>query len=273
MDTIGGCMKKRIISAIVMIIILVPLLIIGRLPFMILSLILGCMIIYELLKLKPKLDIRPKIATFILTGLLIIYAYLKGNSFNFIADFDFRLLIFVPLVLLLMLVFINNQKKYNHHDAFYLIGITYFIGFALGNIIKIRELGLYPLLYLILVATMTDTFAYFIGSKFGKHKLAPLISPNKTIEGSVGGSIIGSLIASIFYIFVIKDYRNIFLLIILTIFLSIIGQLGDLVKSSIKRCEGIKDFSNLIPGHGGIFDRFDSIIFISLTYTIIFSLF
>ena len=108
---------------------------------------------------------------------------------------------------------------------------------------------------------------------FGRHKLAPLISPNKTIEGLIGGTLIGTLGGVIFYVLIIKDFQNIFMLILLTLFLSIIGQLGDLVKSSIKRNAGIKDFSNLIPGHGGILDRFDSIIFISLTYIVIVNLF
>ena len=270
---IGGNMKKRIISAVVMIIILVPLLIIGKLPFAVLALILGLGSVYELLKLKPKLPMLTKIITFILTGILIIYAYFNKSIFNILTSFDLRILLLVPLILLILLVFINDQKKYNYQDAFYLIGVTIFLGIAFGNLIKIRELGLYIFLYLLSISVMTDTFALFTGMMFGKHKLAPLISPNKTIEGAIGGSLFGTVAGSLIYIFLIKDYQNIFLLILLTLFLSIIGQLGDLVKSSIKRNAGIKDFSNLIPGHGGILDRFDSIIFISLTYIVISSLF
>ncbi len=266
-------MKKRIISAVVMIIILVPLLIIGKLPFAVLALILGLGSVYELLKLKPKLPMLTKIITFILTGILIIYAYFNKSIFNILTSFDLRILLLVPLILLILLVFINDQKKYNYQDAFYLIGVTIFLGIAFGNLIKIRELGLYIFLYLLSISVMTDTFALFTGMMFGKHKLAPLISPNKTIEGAIGGSLFGTVAGSLIYIFLIKDYQNIFLLILLTLFLSIIGQLGDLVKSSIKRNAGIKDFSNLIPGHGGILDRFDSIIFISLTYIVISSLF
>lgn len=266
-------MKKRIISAIIMIVILVPLVIIGKLPFAILALILGLMSVYELLKLKPKMSIVPKIITYILTAILIIYAYLNHNVLNIFSNFDFRLFIMISLIFLSALVFVNDQKKYNYQDAFYLIGITIFLGIAFGNIIRIRESGLYILLYLLIISIATDTFALFIGMLMGKHKLAPSISPNKTIEGAIGGSLFGTLFASVFYILVIKEYQNVFLLILLTLFLSIAGQLGDLVFSSIKRHEKIKDFSNLIPGHGGILDRFDSIIFISLTYIVIASLF
>ena len=113
----------------------------------------------------------------------------------------------------------------------------------------------------------------FTGKLFGKHKLAPNISPNKTIEGSLGGSLVGTIVASIFYILVIQDYASVLSIIGLTFCLTIIGQLGDLIKSSIKRYENIKDFSNLIPGHGGILDRLDSIIFVMMTYILIMGLF
>ena len=120
---------------------------------------------------------------------------------------------------------------------------------------------------------MTDTFALLIGSKFGKRKLAPKISPNKTVEGLIGGVGVGTIIASIFYIFIIKDIKNILFVFILTLFLSLIGELGDLIKSTIKRYENVKDFSDLIPGHGGIMDRVDSLIFVVLMYTLIINIF
>ena len=112
-------MKKRIISAIVMIIILVPLLIIGNLPFAILGLLLGVASVFELLKLKKNLPIPVRIITFILTGILILYSYFNINVLTIYLDFDFRLLTIIILIYLMMLVFINNQKKYNYQDAFY----------------------------------------------------------------------------------------------------------------------------------------------------------
>ena len=266
-------MKKRIISAIVMLLILVPLLLIGKLPFMILSLLLGLGSLYELLKLKKNIPNIVKVIAFILVGLLIGYSYFDINILTVYLNYDFRFLVIIMLIYLLMLVFINDQKKYNYMDAFYLIGITLFLGFAFGNIIRIRNSSLLVLIYLLIISILTDTFALLSGMMFGKHKLAPKISPNKTVEGLIGGTLIGTIGASLFYIFVIKDFSNIFLIILLTLFLSLMGSLGDLVKSSIKRNAGIKDFSNLIPGHGGILDRFDSLIFISLTYVIMINLF
>ena len=137
----------------------------------------------------------------------------------------------------------------------------------------IREKSIFYFIYIILIATMTDTFALFGGTLFGKHKLCLKISPNKTIEGSVIGTIFGVFISVLFIVFTCKLNINIFVLILITLLLSIMGQFGDLFFSSIKRSFNIKDFSNLIPGHGGILDRLDSLIFISLTYILFMGMF
>ena len=263
-------MKERVISVIFMLAILIPLLIIGSWPFYLLVLVLGMISVFELLNLNKKLPKSIKFITYLFTSLLIINN-IKTESFQI--TFNSNYLIFLLFVYLSMLVFINNQEKYNYKDAFYLIGIVLFIGISFNNFIYIRNISLNLIIYLFLTTTMTDTFALLIGKKYGKHKLASLISPNKTIEGAIGGSVVGTTISSLFYILVIKNYTNIILVVILTFILTIIGQLGDLIKSSIKRNAKIKDFSNLIPGHGGVLDRFDSIIFVIIAYILISNLF
>ena len=105
---------------------------------------------------------------------------------------------------------------------------------------------------------MTDTFALFTGMFIGKNKLAPSISPKKTIEGFIGGALMGTFIATSFYVTVINQSMPL--------------QLGDLVFSFVKREYGKKDFSNLIPGHGGILDRFDSLIFVVLAFILVHSI-
>ena len=103
----------------------------------------------------------------------------------------------------------------------------------------------------------TDSFCYFIGSKFGKHKLAPVISPNKTIEGSIGGTVSCLIISLLIGLFMeINWYHCLILGILITVF----AQLGDLCESMIKRDAGVKDSSNVLPGHGGFLDRLDSYI-------------
>lgn len=119
---------------------------------------------------------------------------------------------------------------------------------------------------------MTDTFALLTGRKIGKRKLAPDISPNKTIEGSIGGSLVGTIVASAYFYEVIDPTVGIVGIVLVTLILTILGQIGDLVFSSIKRYYNTKDFSNLIPGHGGILDRLDSIIFIVLGFLLFLSI-
>ena len=112
----------------------------------------------------------------------------------------------------------------------------------------------------------TDVFALFGGMLIGRHKLT-VISPKKTIEGSVVGSIIAVIIGTTYYVTLIGG--NIITIGLITLVLSILGQIGDLFFSLIKRENGIKDYSNLIPGHGGILDRIDSVIFVLITYVYI----
>ena len=123
-----------------------------------------------------------------------------------------------------------------------------------------------------MITILTDTFAYIGGRLFGKHKLIESVSPNKTIEGSVIGSFIGTILPTAFYVFMINPGESIVIAFIITLILSIIGQLGDLVFSSIKRYYDIKDYSNIMPGHGGILDRLDSIIFVIMGYIVILSI-
>ena len=119
--------------------------------------------------------------------------------------------------------------------------------------------------YIFATAWGTDIFAYIIGRRFGKHKFSE-ISPNKSIEGCIGG-IIGAVVLSIACTAVFNNFFGMIFsyiyTIIISIILSVMGQIGDFSASSIKRYVGIKDFSNLIPGHGGMLDRIDSVIFIA----------
>ena len=141
--------------------------------------------------------------------------------------------------------------------------ITFFLSFI--ALLHGIENGKYLIWFIIIAAWGTDTCAYFVGSKFGKHKFSK-ISPKKSIEGCVGGTL-GAVIIALVYTFAINKFTSLdisYIYIALIEFvLSILSQIGDLSASSIKRTVGIKDFGNLIPGHGGMLDRIDSIIFIA----------
>ncbi len=146
--------------------------------------------------------------------------------------------------------------------------LTYvYICVALNSIIIIRENSLDFVWYIFIFAWATDTCAYFTGLTIGKHKLIPSVSPKKTVEGAIGG-IVGCMIVSIIYAYFAHP-QYLVLVPFVSIIGSIVSQTGDLFASSFKRKLGIKDYGNLIPGHGGMLDRIDSIIF-TAPYTFIF---
>lgn len=121
--------------------------------------------------------------------------------------------------------------------------------------------GMFLIYLLLIIEWFTDSGAYFIGSAFGRHKLMPKVSPKKSVEGAVGGiaaAVIGALLLNIFTGLVAW-----WLMILIAVIVSVSGQIGDLCESAVKRWAGVKDSGNLIPGHGGILDRFDSMLFAS----------
>ena len=167
------------------------------------------------------------------------------------------------------MVFINDYKKYSFEDALYLIGSIVFIGLSTNLIVMTRNFDIKYIIYLFMITIFSDTFALITGSLIGKHKLCPNISPKKTIEGLVGGVLMGTFVSAAFYHTVINPELSLVVLVSVTIALCLIGQLGDLVFSSIKRYYDVKDFSNFIPGHGGVLDRFDSLIFVVFAFIVI----
>ena len=261
-------MMKRVISAIVLVLVFVPFLIIGAFPFAILMGILGMCGFYELMRVRETKKKFPLVLKIIAYFLVLAFSMYNITSIEFKYEIDYRVVAFIIFLFTSPMVFINNTKRYNLNDALFLIGSILFVGLSFNLIVITRNFDINYIIYLLLITTMTDTFALITGMLVGKNKLCPDISPKKTIEGLVGGTLMGTFIASAFYYTVISSSISIVYLLMITALLCLIGQLGDLVFSSIKRYYGVKDFSNLIPGHGGILDRFDSLIFVTLAFII-----
>ncbi len=256
-------MKIRLLSAFIMLLIVIPVYLIGGYIYAGVVAILSILAFKEILDLKKSHKEIPKVVSLlgvIATVYLVVGNY-GANMLNYRS-------VLIPLLLLLIPVLFYKNNKYNTDSALYLLGWVYLIGIGFNLIITLRNLNFNILIYLILIAIFTDTFAYIIGRLIGKHKLCPKISPHKTIEGFVGGLVGGSITALIAYHFLVTKIT--FPIIIITMILSVIGQIGDLYFSKVKRENDIKDYSNLIPGHGGILDRLDSILFIVICYVIIF---
>lgn len=173
---------------------------------------------------------------------------------------------FVVAILFIELI-LRNLKVSIVDIAISLFGIFYIVLFTMFvPLIAGLEHGKVLIWYVLTTSWGTDIFAYIVGRKIGKHKFSK-ISPKKSIEGCIAG-IIGAVILSLIYTFCINKFMGFLIapylhIVIASIILSIIGQFGDFAASSIKRFNEIKDFSNLIPGHGGLLDRIDSLIFIA----------
>ena len=205
--------------------------------------------VYEFYKAINKSGHKPiKFLGYIFCVLLFL------DNLNVIwSSLDFSLFIILITCLLLMVV---NNKVTILDVAYTLMGILYvpFLMFPITYLDNTKYIWL-----IFITAWGTDTFAYIFGNLFGKNKLCPNLSPNKTIEGSLGG-IGGSLLLTIIFSIYFK-LNPMWKMILLSIIASIIAQLGDLTASKIKRITGIKDYGYIMPGHGGILDRFDSILF------------
>jgi len=266
----GDIMKKRIISAIIALIIVIPLIIIGGTLFHIGVGIVGIIGFYEFLSIKNKENKVPNVIK-ILSILLFVIVMLSTNCMSKTFFIDFKVILLTFMFMLAPLVF-YNKKNYNINDAMFLIASILFLGIAFNILIVLRNISIINIIYIALITVLTDTFAHFWGTHIGKHKLCPKVSPNKTIEGFIGGTLMGTIIGTLYYITVF-NYNNLFLIIFMILLLSLIGQLGDLIFSAIKRKYEIKDFGNVMPGHGGVLDRLDSILFVCIAYTFILTIF
>ena len=259
-------MKIRIISAAVLLAIFIPLLLVGGLSYSLLMLLIALLALHEILhirKTKKEFPFFVEVCAYILVAFITFNNY---DSKDLYFLMDYRLMSVIMCVFLAPMVFINDSKKYNLNDALFLTSSTIFVGLSFNLLILLRNFSLEYVIYLFIISTITDTFAYITGRYIGKNKLAPLISPKKTIEGLIGGTVMGVIAGATYYTTVIDPTVDLGIIIFVTTCLSLIGQLGDLVFSAIKRYYNQKDFSNLIPGHGGILDRLDSIIFIVLGF-------
>lgn len=262
-------MKKRIISAIIMILIVLPFIIKGGIPYSLLVGLIGIMGYKEIIDLrKDKLSEFPNLMKYVGLICLLLLIYSNFEKYGLLFGVPYKLLCLIILFICIPIIFYKD--KYKVSDAFHLLSDILFLGIGFNLFISIYNYNIKYFILLILITTLTDTFALFGGKLIGKHKFTN-ISPNKTIEGSLIGTVLSTFVSTMYYVNVINSDVNIFKVVCLIIFLSIIGQCGDLFFSAIKREYNKKDFSKLIPGHGGILDRLDSMIFVLLAFVIIIS--
>ena len=315
-------MKKRVITALILAFILIPVVLVPSLTrvmeLLILLFVVGASV--ELLNMydkEKKLHISLKIMTVILTigvycGMVASYQ----GVFNYLYDigaipeakrhitlvykvFDMLHIanVATPInALAVSFIVVMATMVFNHNLSVSDVGKIFtcilYVGICAGAFTVLWFTGVRFIVYLLCVSLFTDIFAYFFGMAFGKHKMAPYISPKKSWEGAIGGTICATIIGFCFlffyeYVAGIVDaipHTNFFqglfafdtftgigkisFTLLLTITISICSQIGDLIASKLKRNYGIKDYSNIFPGHGGILDRFDSVFFASAIFLV-----
>ena len=174
------------------------------------------------------------------------------------------------LITALLVIMVISYPKYSVVDVALTLFFTLYICLLFGFIILTRDTkyGHFWVWLIFISSWGSDTFAYFSGILLGKHSLAPKLSPKKTIEGSIGGvigaGVLGYLYASVYTLYASSILRpHIWAAVIMVVLGSIVSQFGDLAASAIKRFFGQKDFGHILPGHGGILDRFDSLLLVS----------
>ena len=251
-------MKVRVITAIVALIIFIPILLLGGNTLLILSLLLGIVGISEFLRMKHRFFVSTE-AWISFVGVIVLI--LPRNFWHHIPLIQSSHIVFYFLAFLLLLHTVFSRNRFNFDDAGALALATLYVGTGFHYFVQARAVGLAVIMFGLLIVWLTDSGAYMVGRAIGKHKLAPKISPNKTWEGSIGGSIVAVIVVSgVFTIFNWLPQYHFFELLVLALLLSIAGQMGDLIESGFKRHYGVKDSGNVLPGHGGILDRFDSML-------------
>ena len=278
-------MVVRIISAVIGIAVLVGVLLC---PYTIVlaaaAAVLSAIAVWELLRNTGKVKILVQVIggmLFSATSVMLMYDIRRLlNDKLLLMDDDVKKLLMILLAmpmayaLFTAVVYLFNHKKMSSNDACYGFLLTLYPTIGFGCIAMIRELrthGLWTLILLLVVAWMSDTGAYFVGTFLGKHKMAPKISPKKSWEGFFGGWLIAVLSAVGVFMLrpVIENMYGSGLFYALYFYLPVVfilaplSVVGDLLASVIKRKCGIKDFGNIMPGHGGVMDRFDSVLLIA----------
>lgn len=277
-------MKQRVLSGVVIAVVAISvLLLMNTVVFPIVWTVLAVMAVYEIEKVT---QIKNK--ALMAVSLAFAALFCLNECFGFVeVSYSVVLSVYVLIMLTIMLIGYDITKFEHVASAFF---ASVAVPFAFSIFVYLRDInensggkfskteGVYLILLVLVCSWLTDVFAYFTGRAFGKHKLCPKISPKKTVEGAIGGIIIPAVIN----IIVLAVFEKFFFdgtvipywaMLIISPVLSVASMLGDLSASTIKRNFGVKDFSNLIPGHGGIMDRFDSCLFVLPAIYVIVNLF
>ena len=221
----------------------------------------------EYAELLKKQSFRPQTGLILsISLLLLVLIHVTANSNGLVNGEAIRIserLIGLFLVVVFIISLFSELLRGDPDQGLVNVAVNLFgavyigIMFAYTLLLRFVEAGFYYVLFMVLVTWANDSAAYFVGVNLGKHKLSPRISPKKTVEGSLGG-LVGGLIIAV--VLAISFQKSILTAVILGMLVVVAGQFGDLIESIIKRNAGVKDSGKFLPGHGGVLDRFDSLL-------------
>lgn len=251
-------LQKRALFAVLALAIFLPVLFVGGLLLQIGIGLLAMLAVHELLHMKglKTMTIEGALtlfATFALTIPLENYLTFLPVDGNVVA---------YSVLITIMLGTTVFSKSYTIEDAVFPIAMSFYVGFGFNALLDARVAGFDKVLLALFIVWATDSAAYLIGMNFGNHKLAPRVSPNKSIEGFIGG-ILGAVLVTVLFMLVDSTVAlpyGMYRMSLFAVFFSVAGQFGDLIESAMKRHFGVKDSGKFIPGHGGVLDRFDSML-------------
>ena len=254
-------MITRIITAVIGGAVFLGLMIMGGVFFQILTALLVIIAMSELFKMH-----KLQILSFegILATLAALFLTLPIGKAFFGMQADGGILLFMFCLFTMLVAMVFSKGTYTFEDVGFPFLSAFYVGMGFQSLLLARNSGIAVVFLALFIVWATDIGAYFVGKTVGRRKLLPDVSPNKTVEGSLGGIVSAVIVALVMYFLYTKELPQIGYakLIIFTIIFSIVGQIGDLVESSIKRHYGVKDSGKLLPGHGGVLDRFDNLIFV-----------
>ena len=323
-------MKKRIITAIFMLAIFVPVVVLPEMfqIFQIIMALLSLLASTELIHMYEKKKKFPGISKYIIMLCALLIYLAASAEWQSLADdwvlqsseidmnkltvsYDLLSILninirFLPMMILCSILIFSMLVVYRDFDGTDVgkaLTIIIYSGVGFAGMTILRSIGLRFIMYMFLITSLTDVFAYFCGVAFGKHKMCPHISPRKTWEGSIGGTTVATLVATLYgyfygamfgnppfgpkdattilndapfltsaFVSKMNELEKFFCIFALTLLASIVSQLGDLVASKLKRTYDIKDYGDIFPGHGGVLDRFDSAIFSSMFLVTVFTM-
>lgn len=263
-------MKTRVLSALCGVVLIIAVVIAsGYIPVIwnITVAAIVCIALHELLHATGLLKNTLVLILSMICGALVQFVPFINNSATHLFS------LFALFAFTLFAVLLKKHSELNFSDISVAFFSTFIISMAFLSFVLLKNnYGIEYVIFMFMTAWVTDIFALFSGMLFGKHKLAPVISPKKTIEGSIGGficsCIICTLAAYIYSLFTEISINYIYLAVVVII-CSVISMIGDLSFSIIKRQCSIKDYGKIMPGHGGVLDRFDSVLFASPTFFIL----